>query len=197
MTFDAALREHTVTSTVAYAGSFLRIQKDTVRLPDDAMATREFIRHPGAVLIAPMLASGDLVLERQYRHPLSKVFLEFPAGKIDAGEAPQTCALRELQEETGYTAREIAHLGDIHNAIAYSDEVIHLYAARGLTAGEAKLDEHEFLETCTMSLEALLVQIRAGQVTDVKTIIAAYWLEDLAQQRKTAQWINVAGVAVA
>jgi ADP-ribose pyrophosphatase len=193
MSLDDALREHTVTSTVAYAGSFLRVQKDTVKLPDGATASREFIRHPGAVLIAPMLTDAELVLERQYRHPLSKVFLEFPAGKIDAGEAPQACALRELQEETGYTAREIAHLGDIHNAIAYSDEVIHLYTARGLTAGKAKLDEHEFLETCTMSLETLLSQIRAGQVTDVKTIIAAYWLEDIAQHRKEVQWISVAG----
>jgi ADP-ribose pyrophosphatase len=193
MLLDDALREHTVTSTVAYVGSFLRIQKDTVKLPDGATASREFIRHPGAVLIAPMLANGELVLERQYRHPLSTVFLEFPAGKIDVGEAPQACALRELQEETGYTAREIGHLGDIHNAIAYSDEVIHLYAARGLTAGKAKLDEHEFLETCTMSLEDLLSQIRAGQVTDVKTIIAAYWLEDIAQHRKAVQWIPVVG----
>jgi ADP-ribose pyrophosphatase len=183
-----SLKEHTLTSTVAYAGSFLHVLRDTVKMPDGAITTREFIRHPGAVLIAPMTEDGKLVMERQYRHPLAKVFLEFPAGKIDAGEAPEACALRELREETGYAAQELAYLGAIHNAIAYSDEVIHLYAARGLTAGMASLDEHEFIETCTMTLQELLQAIRKAEVTDVKTIIAAYWLEDAARGVKPLVW---------
>lgn len=183
-----SLTEHTLTSVVAYAGNFLRVQKDTVRLPNGETTAREFIRHPGAVLVAPMLADGKLVMERQYRHPLGKVFIEFPAGKMDAGEPLEACALRELQEETGYAAQEIAYLGPIHNAIGYSDEVIHLYAARGLTAGKASLDEHEFIETTTMSLNELLQAIRNAEVTDVKTIIAAYWLEDAARGIKPLVW---------
>jgi ADP-ribose pyrophosphatase len=183
-----SLKEHTLTSVVAYAGSFLHIQRDTVRLPDGATTAREFIRHPGAVLIAPMLADGKLVIEKQYRHPLAKVFLEFPAGKIDAGEPLEACALRELREETGYVAQELAYLGPIHNAIGYSDEVIHLYAARSLTAGKAALDEHEFIETCTMTLDELLQAIRSAEVTDVKTIIAAYWLDDAVRGVKPLSW---------
>lgn len=185
------LTETKLKSESAFQGGFLHVLRDTVHMPDGAVASREYIRHPGAVLIAPMLADGQLVLERQFRYPLAKVFIEFPAGKIDANERPAHCAARELKEETGYAATELAYLGPIHNAIAYSDEVIHLYAARGLKAGVQQLDEHEHIELMTMNLDELLVQIRAGAVTDVKTIIAAYWLKDAEQGIKALQWQSV------
>lgn len=187
----SSLLEKALCSEDAYQGGFLKVKRDTVSLPDGATATREYIRHPGAVMIAPMLQSGQLVLERQYRYPLSKVFIEFPAGKLDTGEGIEACALRELREETGYRAGELAYLGPIHNAIAYSDEVLHLFAARGLVAGSASLDEHEFLEVLTMSLDDLLQAIRKAEVTDVKTIIAAYWLDDARRGIKPLQWQSV------
>jgi ADP-ribose pyrophosphatase len=188
---DTHLTETTLTSERVFDGSFLHVQREQVRLPDGTTVPREFILHPGAVMVVPMLDSGDLIMERQHRHPLRQVFLEFPAGKLDAAEPPAACAARELKEETGYSAAELAYAGPIHNAIAYSTEVIHLYFARGLTAGAAQLDAHEFVEVTTLSLEALLERIRQGEVTDVKTIIGAYWLQDSRNGAKVVTWQSV------
>ena len=132
---DAHLREETVLSEQVYSGRFLDVRRDQIRLPDGAAAQREYIVHPGAVMVVPLLDDGRLVVERQWRYPLARVMLEFPAGKLDAGEAPLACARRELLEETGFSAREWAYAGVLHNAIAYSDEGLHIYFARGLTAG--------------------------------------------------------------
>jgi ADP-ribose pyrophosphatase len=185
---DTHLTEITLTSERVFDGSFLHVQREQVRLPDGTTVPREFILHPGAVMIVPILSNSELVMERQHRHPLRKVFLEFPAGKLDAAELPATCAARELKEETGYSAAELAYAGPIHNAIAYSNEVIHLFFARGLTAGAAQLDAHEFVEVTTLSLEALLERIRVGEVTDVKTLIGAYWLQEWRNDVKVVTW---------
>jgi ADP-ribose pyrophosphatase len=176
---DKHLRETKIEGGLAFDGNFIKVQRDAVRMPDGARAEREFIRHPGAVVILPVLDDGRIVLERQFRYPNDRVFVEFPAGKIDPGEDHLACAKRELVEETGYTAHEWRHLCTIHNAIAYSDEHLELFLARGLTAGEAKLDEGEFIELFTATLDELLGWVRAGQVTDVKTIIGAFWLEKI------------------
>jgi ADP-ribose pyrophosphatase len=120
------------------------------------------------------------VLERQYRYPVRRTFIEFPAGKIDPGEDPLVCGKRELFEETGYVATEWTRLGVIHNAIGYSDEHIELWLARGLTEGERKLDEGEFLDVFTAPLPELIDAIHAGDITDVKTIIGAYWAQRVA-----------------
>ena len=177
---DRHLTETRIDSVEKYDGYFLKVQSDQVRLPNGQPATREYIRHPGAVVILPIFDDGSVLLERQYRYPLDRVFIEFPAGKIDPGEDPLACAKRELQEETGYTATDWRFLCTIHNAIAYSDEHLDLYLARGLTAGANALDDGEFLEVITASQEELMTWVRAGKVTDVKTVIGAFWLEKLA-----------------
>ena len=143
---DAHLVEARVASTSVYDGHFLKVFRDTVRLPGGCTAQREFVRHPGAVMVVPLADDGRLVLERQHRYPLDRVLLEFPAGKLDPGESTLHCAQRELLEETGYRAREWAHAGRMHNAPAYSTEFIEIWFARGLVAGEQQLDEGEFIE---------------------------------------------------
>lgn len=181
---DAHLRENTLESAQVYKGHFLEVRRDQVRLPDGRTAQREFIVHPGAVMVIPLLADGRIVVERQYRYPLQRVMLEFPAGKLDWGEDPFHCGVRELFEETGYRAAEWARAGILHNAIAYSDEGIEIWFARGLVAGERHLDEGEFLDVDAASVEELLAMAQQGALTDAKTLIGLLWL----QQWRAGHW---------
>jgi ADP-ribose pyrophosphatase len=181
---DLHLKESKVDGDVAYDGHFLKIQRDTVRLPDGKTSTREFVKHPGAVVVLALFDDGSILLERQFRYPLDQVFIEFPAGKIDPDEESLTCAKRELQEETGYTASEWQFVCTIHNAIAYSDEHLDIFLAKGLTAGANKLDDGEFLETFKATLPEMLEWVRQGKITDVKTVIGAFWLEKI----MSGQW---------
>ena len=176
---DSQLKETRIDGDVAYDGGFLKVSRDRVSLPNGATTFREYIKHPGAVVVLAILDDGSVLLERQFRYPLGRVFIELPAGKIDPGESTLACAKRELQEETGYTASDWQFVTTIHNAIAYSDEHLDLFIARGLTAGPAKLDDGEFLETFSASLPDMLDMVRNGQISDVKTIIGAFWLEKL------------------
>jgi ADP-ribose pyrophosphatase len=180
---DAHLHETKIDGEVAYSGSFLQVQRDTIRQPDGRIATREFIRHPGAVIILPLFDDGTVLLERQFRYPLNQVFIEFPAGKIDPGEDTLVCAKRELQEETGYTASNWRFVCKIHNALAYSDEHLEIFIARGLSAGESKLDDGEFIETFKAPLADVLEWVRTGKITDVKTVIGAFWLEKICSRQ--------------
>ena len=173
------LTETRIDGELVYDGHFLKVQRDTIELPNGNHTAREYILHPGAVVILPLLDDGTVLLERQFRYPMHQVFIEFPAGKIDAGEDTLACAKRELVEETGYTATDWQFVSTIHNAIAYSDEHLELYLARGLTKGEQQLDDGEFLEVFTATIDELLQWVREGKVTDVKTIIGAFWLDKL------------------
>jgi len=181
---DALLREDTLVSEQVYRGAFLDVRRDQVRLPDGSAAQREYIIHPGAVMVVPLLDNGRLVIERQWRYPLARAMVEFPAGKIDAGEPPLTCGIRELREETGYRAAEWARAGILHNAIAYSNEGIEIWFARGLTLGERHLDAGEFLDVGSASLEELNAMACAGELTDAKTLIGMLWL----QQWRAGHW---------
>jgi ADP-ribose pyrophosphatase len=173
-----ALAEETLDSRVVYEGVFLKVYADEVRCPDGHVAPREYLHHPGAVMMIPLLDDGQVVLERQYRYPLRRSFTEFPAGKIDPGEGVLACAQRELMEETGYSAAEWIYLGGFHNAIGYCDEKIEVYLARGLKLErEPGTDDGEVLEVFTLPWEELLEWVRDGSLTDVKTIVGVYWLE--------------------
>ena len=176
---DDDLIEKKVESVTLHEGKFLTVKCDTVELPDGKHATREFVEHPGAVMILPLFDDGRVLLERQFRYPIGKVLVEFPAGKIDPNEDELTCAKRELQEETGYTAREWFFLTRIHPVISYSTEFIDLYLARGLTEGERKLDDGEFLESFIAGQAELIDWVKSGRISDVKTIIGVFWLEKI------------------
>jgi ADP-ribose pyrophosphatase len=169
------LAETFLEGELVFSGNLVKLHRDRVRLPDGSEAVREYIRHPGAVAILALLEDGQVVLERQFRYPHGKVFVELPAGKRDPGEDPAAAAKRELREETGYVAREWRRLGVIHNAIAYSDEGIELWLARGLEKGEAKLEAGEFLEVFTLPLAEAQEMVRDGRITDAKTVAGLLW----------------------
>jgi len=177
MTVSMGLKETLIDGRVDYQGDFIKVRKDSVRLPDGAVASREYIVHPGAVAVLAMLDNGNLVMERQFRFPAQREFIEIPAGKIDHGEGGLVTGQRELLEETGYVAREWIYLTTTWPCIGYSDERIEYYLARGLTKQQAKLDEGEFLEVFEMSLEDGIAWIRQGKINDSKTIIGLFWLE--------------------
>jgi ADP-ribose pyrophosphatase len=176
---DKHLIERTVATEELFKGRFLHAVRDTVELPDGAQATREYIVHPGAVMIIPLLDDGRVVLERQWRHPVARVLIEFPAGKLDAGEDVLLCAQRELREETGYTAREWARAGQLHPVISYATEFIDIWFARGLTLGDRRLDDGEFLDVITATPQQVLDWCASGEITDAKTLVGSLWLQNV------------------
>jgi len=185
---DEHLREELVSSQQVYRGHFLDVRRDEIRLPDGRLAAREYIVHPGAVMIVPLLDDGRVVVERQFRYPLGRVMLEFPAGKLDAGEPPLHCAMRELVEETGYRAREWARAGILHNAIAYSNEGIEVWFARGLEQGARQLDDGEFLDVSAATVAELEDSAHRGELTDAKTLIGLLWLQNWQSGRWQLAW---------
>ncbi|MEO8023132.1 NUDIX hydrolase [Polaromonas sp.] len=194
---DAHLHEHKLSSRELLRGHFLHAFQDTVRLPDGREALREYVRHPGAVMIIAQLGDGRLVLERQYRYPVQSVMLEFPAGKLDAGEASLACAQRELLEETGYSAALWAKAGVMHPVISYSTEFIDVWFAKDLTAGERKLDAGEFLDVFTASPAELLQWCRDGRVTDAKTLAGTLWLQNVLSGAWQLDWQDAAPIGQA
>ena len=185
---DVHLAETRISSEEIFAGNFLQICRDVISLPDGRHTTREYVVHPGAVMIVALLDDGRIVLERQYRYPLQTVMIEFPAGKLDAGESSLDGAQRELQEETGYTAHEWAKAGVLHPAISYSTEFIDIWFARGLTPGEQQLDSGEFLDVISATPEELMKWCGSGQVTDAKTLTGMLWLNNVLSGAWTLEW---------
>ena len=174
---DKHLIETFVSGEQVYRGNFLDVRRDVIALPDGSRQTREYIVHPGAVVVVPILDDGRLVMVRQHRYPLGRVILEFPAGKIDPGEDTMRCGLRELAEETGYTARECARAGLLHNAAAYSNEHIEIFFARGLVAGAQNLDAGELIDVELVAPDALDAMAGRGELTDAKSLIGLLWLQ--------------------
>ena len=174
---DDHLKEVPLASATLHRGKFLTLKQDIVRLPDGKQAGREYVEHPGAVMMIPLFDDGTVLVERQFRYAVREVMLEFPAGKLDPQEGAQRCGERELREETGYSAARWDYLTRIHPVISYSTEFIDLFLARDLTAGEAALDDGEFLETLIVPAGQVIDWVRQGRITDVKTIIGAFWLE--------------------
>jgi ADP-ribose pyrophosphatase len=164
------LRETRIDGAAVYEGSLLHVRRDRVRLPDGGEAAREYIVHPGAVLMVPVLDDGRLVVERQFRYPIQRVLLEFPAGKIDPGETPEETARREMIEETGYEAASLAPLCVLHPVVSYSTETIQCYVARGLRHVGARLDHGEFLEIDLLTVDDMLAALDRGEITDAKTV---------------------------
>jgi len=169
--------EKPLTTRLVYDGQLLKVHEDTVLLPDGKTARREWIQHPGAVIMIPMLDERTVLLERQYRYALQRHFYELPAGKIEPGEFPLETAKRELIEECGYTAGSWQHLTTLHPCIGYADERIELYLARELTHVGHAHDDGEFLEVVPLALSEALEWVNSGRITDVKAIIGLLWME--------------------
>jgi ADP-ribose pyrophosphatase len=185
---DSHLREERLDSASVWRGSMLDVRVDQVRLPDGSTTKREYIVHPGAVVVVGLLDDERVVVERQWRYPVGRAMIEFPAGKLDPGEPVLDCAVRELIEETGYRAREWARAGILHNAIGYSNEGIEVWFARGLEAGERQLDAGEFLDVFDASLESLEGAAQRGELTDAKTLVAMLWLRQWRDGRWPLEW---------
>jgi len=186
------LRETCIEATTAWRGTFLDVRSDRVALPDGSETRREYIVHPGAVMIVALLDDDRVVVEQQWRYPMGRAMLEFPAGKLERGEPVLDCAVRELIEETGYRAAEWARAGILHNAIGYSDEGIEIWFARGLSLGERSLDAGEFLDVFEAGVDELEDAARRGEITDAKTLIGLLWLGHWRAGRWPLQWVPAA-----
>jgi len=175
--------EKRLDGALVFDGKLLKVWRDKVSREDapGQQFTREYVRHQGACMVIAITDSGKLILERQYRYPLDLILLEVPAGKIDPGEDPEVCARRELQEETGFNAREWRRLGTVHPAVGYSDEGIHLFLAQGLEYVGQNLDAGEYLEVVEMSLDEAEAAVLSGEITDGKTISAIFWARKVLQ----------------
>ena len=189
---DSHLIETRLSGQSLFKGHFLHAFRDVVALPDGQSTVREYVVHPGAVMVIPLLedSKGEtrVVLERQFRYPVGQVMVEFPAGKLDAGEAGFQCAQRELLEESGYSASEWAFAGVLHPVIAYSTEKIEIWFARGLSLGERHLDRGVFLDVITATPAELMMSCMRGEVTDAKTLVGALWLQNVLSGAWSLEW---------
>ena len=166
------LTERTLESRTVYEGVIVRVKLDEVQLPNGKEARREVVEHPGGVAILALDREDNVAVVRQYRYPFHRVLLELPAGKLEPGEDPRVCGVRELEEEVGLTADEFIYLGGLYLSPGYSNEVLHLYLARGLRQGACHLDEDEFLEGERIPFARLVDMVMADEIHDAKTVAA-------------------------
>ena len=177
---DENLVESKITSEDVFDGVLLHVKRDTVKLPNGHEAVREWIKHPGAASVIPLLPDGRIIMVRQYRYPVGQVTLEVPAGKFDReGEDGKACAERELAEETGYRAKKIEKLTTIATTVGFSNEYIQLFVATGLTPGQQHPDEDEFINTVKVPLKEAVKMTKDGRIIDAKTIISVLMLWQL------------------
>ena len=173
------LKESKLSSEAIFQGRLLDVRKDEVELPNGKTSTREWINHPGAVCCVPILPDGKIALIRQYRYPVQEEMIELPAGKLDRGEEPEKCAVRELEEEIGYYPGKLTFLTHIHPAIGFANEKMWLYLADDLEKTDSKLDEDEFLELIPTDLSEAVQMVWDRKISDVKTIIGLLWVQRL------------------
>ena len=173
------LKESTVSSEKVYNGTFLDVRKDIVNLPDGNTSTREWINHPGAACVIPIMADGKIALIKQYRYPVQSIMIELPAGKLDIGEKPEVCANRELEEEIGYVANKLTFVTKIHPAIGFANEEMWIFLAEKLAKSQKSTDHDEFVELIPTSIEDAVKLVWNGNISDVKTIIGILWAERL------------------
>lgn len=176
---DGHLIEETLDTEKVFGGQLLHVHRDRIRMPDGRESVREWIDHPGAVVVVAVLDNGKLLFERQFRYPLRRVLLELPAGKIDSGEHILDTARRELREETGYKAKQWRHLGTMHPCIGYSNERIEIFLAQGLSYVGHELDDGEILEVIELGIADAVLSVRDGEITDGKTVTALLWAEKI------------------
>ena len=172
-------KESTISTTVVYKGDFLDVRRDEVLLPNGETGTREWINHPGAVVIVPILPNGEIALIKQFRYAAGSEFIELPAGKLDSGEDPEECALRELEEEIGYRANKIKFLANIHPAIGFTNEIMGVFLAENLEKTQHNRDKDEFLKLVPTTLTEALNLVWENKITDVKSIIGLLWLQKI------------------
>ncbi len=169
---------------VVFSGRAINLRVDEVILPNGKHATREYMDHPGAVAVVPFIDKNTIVMVKQYRHPVGKVTLEVPAGKIDKGEKPRSCVGRELEEETGFRARKIIKLNSFWPTPAFANEVIHIYAATDLKPTRQNPDEDEFIDAIRVKFSDALKMVKAGKIQDSKTVIALLLWRSFYQKHK-------------
>lgn len=166
------LYEKLISSECLFEGKVLKLKKDKVLLPNGSTGTREVVEHPGAVAIVPITSDGGIILVRQFRHPIQQVILEVPAGKLEPGEDPAACAVRELAEETGFKANSLRKLTAMYTTPGFSNEVIHLYVAEDLTESAEQPDEDEFIHAQVYTRDQIRQMIASGEICDAKSLVA-------------------------
>lgn len=169
------LREKTLRKKNIFTGNIINVRVDTVELPNGREATREVVEHPGAVTVVALTPERELLLVRQHRYPIGQDTLELPAGKLDAGEAPEVCAIRELEEETGYRARQVEFLGKFYTSPGFCNEIMYLYRAADLEEREQRCDEDEFVQVVKLPLEKAVAKVYSGEIVDGKSIVGILW----------------------
>lgn len=172
-------KEETMSSEIIYNGKIINLRVDTVELPEHKYQKREIVEHPGAVAVLAINDKKEIIFVRQFRKPIEEVLLEIPAGKLEEGEEPKECAIRELKEETGYEAKNIKFLNEFYTSAGFSNEKMYLYLATDLQEGECCPDEDEYVDVINIDIKKALDMVTNNEIKDSKTIIGILLSKDL------------------